>query len=125
MPSSVKVGARPSICSMRWYSSVVSPCSAMSAGVIVGSPGRGCGVTCLGMMKDLQNVAHDTAERPARFVNVPKKSDLALIDPDAMAVGTGIDFHILKIPFLQIRPALGAFHVVLTALDLTTLLVEQ
>jgi hypothetical protein len=65
MPNSVKVGARPSICSMRWYSSVVSPCSAISAGVIVGSPGRGSGVTCLWMMEDLENVVHDPAERTA------------------------------------------------------------
>src|SRR2546426_11959535 len=41
IPSSVKVGARPSMPTNRSYSSFVKPCSATSAGVIVGSPGRG------------------------------------------------------------------------------------
>src|SRR4030081_2354857 len=41
MPSSVKVGVRPSIATRRSYSSGVIPCSATSAGVITGSPGRG------------------------------------------------------------------------------------
>ncbi len=41
MPSSVKVGSRPSMSTSRRYSSGVSPCSAMSAGVMAGSPGRG------------------------------------------------------------------------------------
>src|SRR5215210_2374305 len=41
MPSSVKVGVRPSIATNRSYSCRVSPCSATSAGVMTGSPGRG------------------------------------------------------------------------------------
>src|ERR1035437_7084758 len=45
IPSSVKVGVRPSIFTSRSYSSCVSPCSATSAAVIAGSPGRGTAVT--------------------------------------------------------------------------------
>src|SRR2546423_4880201 len=41
MPSSVNVGVRPSIASRRSYSCFVSPCSAISAAVMAGSPGRG------------------------------------------------------------------------------------
>ena len=41
IPSSVKVGVRPSIATSRSYSSAVRPCSATSSGVIGGSPGRG------------------------------------------------------------------------------------
>jgi hypothetical protein len=44
-PSSVKVASRPSIATSRSYSSGVSPCSATSAGVTAGSPGRGRTVT--------------------------------------------------------------------------------
>src|SRR6185503_12759032 len=40
IPSSVNVGTRPSIATRRSYSSGVSPCSATSAGVMTGSPGR-------------------------------------------------------------------------------------
>src|SRR5437773_3856168 len=125
MPNSVKVGARPSICSIRWYSSVVSPCSATSAGVTVGSPGRGAGFTCLGMMKNLENVAHEPAERTARLVNVANEPDLALIEPNAVALRTDVDFHVLEIALLQITTALRALIEVLAALDFTALLVEQ
>src|SRR5947209_4497936 len=99
MPNSAKVGARPSISSTLWYSSIVSPCSATSAGVMVGSPGRGSGVrfTCLGMMEDLENIGHEAAERTVRFMNLSHQIDLALVDPDAVAGGTRVDFHILKI----------------------------
>ena len=45
MPSSVKVGSRPRSAISRWYSSAVSPCSATSAGVMTGSPGRGATFT--------------------------------------------------------------------------------
>src|ERR1051325_3917980 len=41
MPSSVKVGLRPSMFCSRSNSSGVRPCSATSAGVTAGSPGRG------------------------------------------------------------------------------------
>src|SRR3990170_317737 len=41
IPSSVKVGVRPSIATSRRYSSSLSPCSPTSAGVIAGSPTRG------------------------------------------------------------------------------------
>src|SRR6476660_9872957 len=49
MPSSVNVGARPSIPTRRSYSCFVSPCSATSAGVIAGSPARGItdDISCL------------------------------------------------------------------------------
>jgi hypothetical protein len=40
-PSSVKVGVRPSMLTSRSYSNSVMPCSATSAGVMAGSPGRG------------------------------------------------------------------------------------
>src|ERR1700704_1730876 len=45
MPSSVKVGVRPSIATSRSYSPVVRPCSATSTGVMTGSPGRALTVT--------------------------------------------------------------------------------
>src|SRR4030081_2259564 len=45
IPSSVKVGVRPSIATSRSYSPVVRPCSATSAGVMTGSPGRALTVT--------------------------------------------------------------------------------
>src|SRR5438128_1661727 len=41
MPSSVKVGLRPSIATIRSYSACVRPCSATRAALISGSPGRG------------------------------------------------------------------------------------
>ena len=37
MPSSVKLGVRPISSRMRWYSSGLSPCSATSSGVMLGS----------------------------------------------------------------------------------------
>ena len=37
MPSSVKLGSRPIRSRMRWYSSGLRPCSAISAGVMGGS----------------------------------------------------------------------------------------
>ena len=37
MPSSVKLGVRPISLRMRWYSSGLSPCSATSSGVMLGS----------------------------------------------------------------------------------------
>ena len=47
MPSSTKVGSRPSMDRMRSYSSGVRPCWRTSAGVSGGSPGRECAVvTC-------------------------------------------------------------------------------
>src|SRR2546423_10442962 len=125
MPNSVKVGDRPSIRSTRWYSSVVSPCSAMSAGVIAGSPGRGSGVTCLWVVEDLENVVHEAAERTARFVNVPEQTNLPLVHPDAVTFGTHVDFHILKIALRQIAATPRALHVMLAARDLATLLVEE
>ena len=42
MPSSVNVGSRPSSPSSLSYSNGVRPCSATNAGVMAGSPGRGC-----------------------------------------------------------------------------------
>src|SRR5206468_11154391 len=117
MPNSVKVGARPSICSIRWYSSVVSPCSATSAGVTVGSPGRGAGFTCFRMMKNLENVAHEAVQRTARLMNVADEADLALIEPDAVALWTDVDLHVLEISLFQITAALRALHEMLAALD--------
>src|SRR6476646_9892707 len=125
MPNSVKVGDRPSIRSMRSYSSVVSPCSATSAGVIVGSPGRGSGFTCLGMMEDLENVAHEAAHWASGLMNMSNQADLALIEPDAVAVLAGVDFYVLEISLLEIAAALRTFHEVLAALDLAPLLIEQ
>jgi hypothetical protein len=37
MPSSVKLGSRPMICRMRWYSSGLSPWAAIRSSVMAGS----------------------------------------------------------------------------------------
>ena len=54
IPSSVNVGSRPSMSTRRSYSSVVSPCSATSAGVICGiawAGGDGHGVLVAGVVE--------------------------------------------------------------------------
>src|SRR5687767_14273472 len=53
-PISVNVGVRPSIPTSRWYSNSVIPCSATSAGVIAGSPGRGS--TCVSTTSPVPDV---------------------------------------------------------------------
>src|SRR6185503_21015821 len=60
MPSSVKVGVRPSIATRRSYSPLVRPCSATRAGVITGSPERGVTVT----VTSGRHAAEDGLEEP-------------------------------------------------------------
>lgn len=93
--------------------------------MIVGSPGRGSGVTSLWMVEDLEDVRHEATEGSTRLVNVAHQRDLALVDPDAMTFRAGVDFHALEITLDEVTAALRALHIVLATLDLTTLLVEE
>jgi hypothetical protein len=77
------------------------------------------------VVEDLENVVHEAAERTARFVNVPEQTNLPLVHPDAVTLGTHVDFHILKIALRQISATPRALHVMLAARDLATLLVEE
>jgi hypothetical protein len=49
------------------------------------------------MMENLENVAHDAAERAAGFMNVSNQIDLTLIEPDTMAICAEVDLHVLEI----------------------------
>jgi hypothetical protein len=77
------------------------------------------------MMKDLENVAHDPTHRAPRLVNVSDETDLALIEPDAVAPRTRIDLYVLEISLLQVFSAPRAFHEMLATLGLSPLFVEQ
>jgi hypothetical protein len=57
-------------------------------------------------------------------MNMANQTDLALIEPDAMALRTGIDFHVLEIALREIAAAFRTLHEVLATLDLATLLIE-
>lgn len=77
------------------------------------------------MMKNLENVAHDAADGAARFMNMSNQTNLALIEPDAMAIWADIDLHVLEISLFQIAAAFGALHEVLAAVDLSALFIQQ
>jgi len=77
------------------------------------------------MMEDIEDVAHQAAEWTARLMNMANQTDLALIDPDAVAFRASVDLHILEITLNEITAALRTLHEVLATLDLTTLLVEE
>src|ERR1700754_3777744 len=74
IPNSVKLGTRPMILRMRWYSSGLRPCEATSSGVIWGS---------LGIMLPIRDVSlllggsstREKAFLPAHFGNPRKAGD--------------------------------------------------
>jgi hypothetical protein len=76
-------------------------------------------------MEDLEDVTHHATQRTMRFVDVPHHADLTLIEPDAVAIGTRINFHILEIALDQVSATLWTLHEMLAALNLETLLVEE
>src|ERR1700730_10558877 len=89
MPSSVKVGVRPSMATSRSYSSGVIPCSATSAGVITGSPGRG--------------VTTDTSGRHARENRLEQPH--SIIGADEWAAGAlRVRHHAEHVPALADDP---------------------
>jgi hypothetical protein len=77
------------------------------------------------MMEELEDVGHDPAERTTRLMDVSQQTKFTLIEPNSVARGTGVDFHIFEISFLQITPTFRTFHEILTPLDVPALLVEQ
>jgi hypothetical protein len=58
-------------------------------------------------------------------MDVPHQANLTLIDPDAVALGTHVHFHILEISLRQVTATLRTLHEMLAARDLTALLVEE
>ena len=89
MPSSVNVGVRPSMSTRRWYSSGVSPCSATSAGVMTGSPGRGTA------RHPLRPNIERTNPRMRLWSHVLEHLHLTLVEPHAAAVLAAVDLHVV------------------------------
>src|SRR5688500_19123312 len=89
MPSSVNVGVRPSIATSRSYSSLLRPCSATSAGVIAGSPGRGATAATL-----RRHAGVDRLEKTDSILGVEERSTSMLRyrnQPDHVALY--VDYH--------------------------------
>jgi hypothetical protein len=76
------------------------------------------------MMEDLENVAHEAAQRTTRLMNMANQTDLALVEPDTVAIWANIDLHVLEIALREIAAAFRTLHEVLATLDLATLLIE-
>src|SRR5687768_10260868 len=95
MPSSVNVGVRPSIATSRSYSSLLRPCSATSAGVIAGSPGRGATAATLrrhageDRLQKTDSIlgAEERAARALRMRHQPEHVALLVDDPGDVALG--------------------------------------
>src|SRR5947207_14230626 len=77
------------------------------------------------MMEDLENVLHEAADRASRLMNMSNQADLALIEPDAMAFRTHVDFDVLEISLRQVTAALRTLHEVLATPYVAALLIEQ
>src|SRR5574338_1214805 len=125
MPSSVNVGVRPSMATIRSYSSWFRLCSRTNSGVMAGSPPSATGCASGAMMSATlvpprPECAHDVAEDSAEQSRLLGRSgelfELVGVEPHAAAVVTRFHRDPLDVPAGQVVAILGALHQVLLSL---------